>query len=90
MRRYLEDRFVVRAPEMTTEEFLEATARSAVLQPGQRQLLGDFLAESDLVKFARHVPTLADSDRVLGAAERFVDETAIREQLPAEEHRAVG
>jgi len=90
VRRYLEDRFVVRAPEMTTEEFLEATARSAVLQPGQRQLLGDFLAESDLVKFARHVPTLADSDRVLGAAERFVDETAIREQLPAEEHRAVG
>jgi len=90
VRRYLEDRFVVRAPEMTTEEFLEATARSAVLQPGQRQLLGDFLAESDLVKFARHVPTLADSDRVLGAAERFVDETAIREQLPAEEHRAAG
>jgi len=90
VRRYLEDRFVVRAPEMTTEEFLEATARSAVLQPGQRQLLGDFLAESDLVKFARHVPTLADSDRVLGAAERFVDETAIREQLPAGEHRAAG
>jgi ATP phosphoribosyltransferase regulatory subunit HisZ len=75
---------------MTTEEFLEATARSAVLQPGQRALLGDFLAESDLVKFARHVPTLADSDRMLGAAERFVDETAIREQLPAEEHRAAG
>ena len=90
VRRYLEDRFVVRAPEMTTEEFLEATARSSVLEPGQRQLLGDFLAESDLVKFARHVPTLADSDRVLGAAERFVDETAVREQLPAEEHRAAG
>ena len=90
VRRYLEDRFVVRAPEMTTEEFLEATARSSVLEPGQRQLLGDFLAESDLVKFARHVPTLADSDRVLGAAERFVDETAVREQLSAEEHRAAG
>jgi hypothetical protein len=90
VRRYLEDRFVVRAPEMTTEEFLDATARSSVLQSSQRDLLGEFLAESDLVKFARHVPTLADSDRVLGAAERFVDETAVREEPPAEEHRAAG
>ena len=90
VRRYLEDRFVVRAPEMTTEEFLDATARGTVLEHGQRELLGDFLAESDLVKFARHVPTLADSERVLGAAERFVEETAVRERLPVEEHRAAG
>ncbi len=90
VRRYLEDRFVVRAPEMTTEEFLDATARSTALERGQRELLGDFLAESDLVKFARHVPTLSDSERVLGAAERFVAETAPREPLPAEEQRAAG
>jgi hypothetical protein len=90
VRRYLEDRFVVRAPEMTTEEFLDATARSTALEPGQRELLGDFLAESDLVKFARHVPTLSDSERVLGAAERFVEETAVRERLSAEEQRAAG
>src|SRR5262249_46599976 len=31
VRRYLEDRFRVRAPEMTTEEFLETTARGAAL-----------------------------------------------------------
>jgi len=90
VRRYLEDRFEVRAPEMTTEEFLDATARGGALDNAQRTLLGDFLAESDLVKFARHVPTLADSDRVLGAAERFVEETAVREQPPLEETRAAG
>ena len=53
------------------------TARGgAALQSGHRALLGDFLGESDLVKFARHHPTLADADRAFGAAERFVDETA--------------
>ena len=61
---------------MTTEEFLLTTARGGSLQPAHRALLGEFLTESDLVKFARHVPTLADSERAYAAARRFVDETA--------------
>jgi hypothetical protein len=77
VRSYLEQRFRLRAPEMTTEEFLLVTARgAAALQTGHRVLLGDFLGESDLVKFARHHPTLADAERAYGAAARFVDETA--------------
>ena len=79
VRRYLEDRFQVRAPEMTTEEFLAATARDGRLAPPHRRLLGEFLVESDLVKFARHVPTVADSERAFHAARRFVDETSVRE-----------
>jgi len=90
VRRYLEDRFELRAPEMTTEEFLAETARGGALDGSQRTLLGGFLTESDLVKFARHVPTLGDSERALGAAERFVDETAPRALPPAEEARAAG
>ena len=76
VRAYLERRFSLRAPEMTTEEFLLTTARGGSLQPAHRALLGEFLTESDLVKFARHVPTLADSERAYAAARRFVDETA--------------
>ncbi|MCC6846909.1 MAG: hypothetical protein IT294_00300 [Deltaproteobacteria bacterium] len=77
VRGYLEQRFRVRAPEMTTEEFLLVTARGgAALQGGHRALLGAFLGESDLVKFARYHPTLADAERAYGAAARFVDETA--------------
>jgi hypothetical protein len=90
VRRYLEDRFRVRAPEMTTEEFLAATARGATLERSHRALLGTFLGESDLVKFARFVPTLGDSERAMVAAERFVDDTAERPILPAEETRAAG
>jgi hypothetical protein len=76
VRTYLEQRFRLRAPEMTTEEFLMVTARgAAALQSSHRALLGDFLGESDLVKFARHHPTLADAERAFGAAARFVTET---------------
>jgi hypothetical protein len=83
VRSYLEQRFRVRAPEMTTEEFLMVTARGgAVLQSAHRALLGEFLSESDLVKFARHHPSLADAERAYGAAARFVDETAAGSALP--------
>jgi hypothetical protein len=76
VRRYVERRFELRAPEMTTEEFLLVSARGGRLAGPHRALLGDFLTESDLVKFARHVPTIAQSDRAWTAARRFVDETA--------------
>lgn len=90
VRHYLEDRFRVRAPEMTTEEFLAATARGGALEGTHRALLGEFLVESDLVKFARHVPALGDAERAFTAAERFVGETAPRERLPEEDARAAG
>jgi hypothetical protein len=88
VRTYLEQRFRVRAPEMTTEEFLLASARDGRLHGAHRRLLGEFLAESDLVKFARHLPTVADSERAWEAAERFVRDTARAE--PVEETRAAG
>ena len=74
-RRYLEDRFNVRAPEMTTEEFLNTAAGNNRLTPSQRRLLGEFLAQADLVKFARHLPTLKDSEAAYEAAKRFVEDT---------------
>ncbi len=78
VRRYLEERFSVRAPEMTTEEFLLLTSRDGRLAPPHRRLLGEFLTESDLVKFARHLPTRVDSQRAFDAARRFVDDTTER------------
>jgi hypothetical protein len=75
VREYLERRFGLRAPEMTTEEFLLATARGGRLSPAHRARLGEFLAEADLVKFARHRPTFDDCERAWQAARRFVDET---------------
>ncbi len=75
VRRYLEDRFHVRAPEMTTEEFLMAAAQDGRLVVAHRRLLAEFLSQADLVKFARHLPTLKDSESAYDAARRFVEDT---------------
>jgi hypothetical protein len=75
VRRYLEDGFSLRAPEMTTEEFLATATDDSRLLASHRRLLGDFLTQADLVKFARAVPTLRDGEAAYEAARRFVDET---------------
>jgi hypothetical protein len=75
VRVYIERRFGVRAPEMTTEEFIFAAQRDARLRPQHRELLGEFLAGCDLVKFARYVPDAAAADRAYTAASTFVTET---------------
>ena len=79
VRGYLEVRFHLRAPEMTTEEFLQVAQRDPQLTPPQRSLLGTFLSEADLVKFARYVPSADDAERVHRAAREFVQSTAPRE-----------
>ena len=75
VRAYLEDRFRLRAPEMTTEEFLGVTAADSRLIAAHRRLLTEFLSQADLVKFARHLPSLHDSEAAYEAARRFVEET---------------
>jgi hypothetical protein len=83
VREYIEARFRVRAPEMTTEEFLQAAQRRAQLAPAHRSLLGQFLGEADLVKFARHHPTPSDAERAFDAGREFVRSTASEEPRAA-------
>lgn len=75
VRQYVEGRYHLRAPEMTTEEFLKAAQSSRELPAEFRGRLGGFLAEADLVKFARLVPTLEQGERAFDAARDFVART---------------
>lgn len=75
IRQYLEDRFELRSPELTTEEFLVVASRSPDLGPDLRSRLGDFLKRADLVKFAGMVPGPAEIDESIEAARRFLEET---------------
>ncbi len=74
LRTYTEERFGLRAPESTTEEFLSLAAAHPALAD-QREMLGGFLAQCDLVKFAGVRPDPRGMPDVLAAAERFVDTT---------------
>lgn len=80
VRCYLEDHLGLRAPERTTEEFLYEASRDHALSAGHKELLGAFLQESDLVKFARFRPGADDMNRAFDAAEKFVHDTQPRMQ----------
>lgn len=75
IRAYLEERFQLRAPERTTEEFLDELQSSALLSSEQKSALGTFLMECDLVKFARHEPGRPELENLYHAAVRLVEET---------------
>jgi hypothetical protein len=83
VRRYVEDRFAIRAPELTTEEFFREARRSLELRGEQRDLLGNFLMLCDRVKFAGHQPQKSESGEALASARRFLDETRLREEAHA-------
>ena len=76
VRTYLENRFGLRAPEMTTEEFLAAAAKDSVLNDEHKKMLSRFLTHCDLVKFARYGPDVAEMKSAYESAKQFVNESA--------------
>ena len=82
VRAYVEGRFWLRAPELTTEEFLAEARRLAALTPDHRDLLGSFLERCDRVKFAGWRPEAGESLELLGVARSFVADT-VPKQEPA-------
>ena len=75
VRRYIEERFSLRAPELTTEEFLLEAGCSPELSPPHRSPLSDFLERCDRVKFARYSPGVDESREALDVAARFLAES---------------
>ena len=77
VRHYLEDRYGVRAPELTTEEFLQEARGSGELSEIHRDLLSSFLERCDQVKFAAYHPEQAESQDALASSRRFLEETRL-------------
>lgn len=81
IRHYLENQFKLRAPEMTTEEFLISVRDSSGLINEHKNLLKEFLLCCDLVKFARYSPPADEINSVLDSAKHFISQT--KENDPA-------
>jgi len=77
VRRYIETAFKVKAPEMTTEEFLNSMKDSGALSKEQKNLLKEFLNACDMVKFAKYNPSRNETQSVFATAKNFVEETKI-------------
>lgn len=76
LRIYIHERCGIRAPHLSTEEFLVEAAGNELLGPERRDLLQVFLQQCDRVKFAQ-VRLSADTLRgLLATAGGFVRETS--------------
>ena len=84
VRAYVEHRYRIRAPELTTEEFLHVAVAAAAMSDDQRALLSQFLERCDRVKFAGYRPDADESIATLKAARGFVEDTRLREVGPKE------
>jgi hypothetical protein len=71
VRRYIERTTGLHAPEQTTEEFLREMERHPDFDGDRRRELGEFLAASDLVKYAAQVPTGVEIRGAVTAARAF-------------------
>lgn len=81
VRRYLEQRYEIRAPELTTEEFLQVATARPELSAEHRGLLRSFLERCDRVKFAGYRPDAEESLATLKAARGFIEDTRLREPI---------
>lgn len=81
LRDYVEERFAVRAPERTTEEFLRElelgsdAGGAGDLLRAHRGELARFLLQCDMVKFARHLPGESEHQATWQLAVAFVEAT---------------
>ena len=76
VRRYVERKYGVKAPNMTTQEFLGELARRAsdvsVQRIGDPAALREFLESADLVKFAGVEATPEMADTATGKARNYL------------------
>jgi hypothetical protein len=75
VRHYIEWRFGLHAAEQTSEEFLAMALTATDLLAAHRELLSTFLEHCDLVKFARHQPTVAAMQQAFDSARTFITRT---------------
>ena len=89
VRHYLEERFAFHAPERTTEEFLRELSETDLLTADQKESLGKFLENCDLVKFAKYEPGESELRELHSSAVRLVEETEPVENSNGEPRAAV-
>ncbi len=72
VRRYIERRHAVRAPNLTTDEFLRAARENPAFTPDSIAELKNFLESADMVKFAGVEATPEMADAATGKAKDYL------------------
>ena len=85
LRRYIDNRYGISSPELTTDETVRMLQKAAVTTPGQMSLVKELLSVSDMVKFAKYVPESTLHLKYHDDAVRFVEETREAEETAVSE-----
>lgn len=84
VRNYIDERYGINAMEMTTEEIMNDIREENINERDMERLLR-LLEVSDLVKFAKLVPSREDNETLYDNAYYFIEETKL---MPLEENNA--
>jgi hypothetical protein len=79
LRRYIDNRYGISSPELTTDETVRMLQKAAVTTAGQMSMVKELLSLSDMVKFAKYLPQGELHERYHNDAVRFVEETKVPE-----------
>jgi len=85
IRHYMEARFNIAAPEMTSSEILEETKPIQNEYPAAYDSLKKLLQVGDLVKFAKWHPLADENELSLNICYLFVNQTKVEEEAPLAE-----
>ncbi len=89
LRRYLENRYGISSPELTTDETIRMLNRAAVTTSGQMALVKEVLSVSDMVKFAKYIPDSAVHQTMYDNSISFVEATKASDVAPSEGEESV-
>jgi len=89
LRRYIDNRYGISSPELTTDETVRMLQKAAVTTADQMSLVKGLLSVSDMVKFAKYVPDAGLHEKYYDDAVSFVMETRMPD-APAEEEKVKG
>jgi len=78
VRRYIESRYGLSAPEQTTEEFLSKSIRNDHFTLEQRGFLEQLMRRCDEVKFAGAEPNSAEASQLLQKTRHFLTDTRLQ------------
>ena len=74
-RRYMQGRFDIPAIDLTTEEILPLVCEDGILTESHKPLVSAFLTNTDLVKFAKYLPSQEEIDKITQDTRSFINET---------------
>jgi len=84
LRRYIDNRYGISSPELTTDETVRMLQKASVTTAGQMAVVKEVLSLSDMVKFARYLPDSTLNELSIANAGRFVEETRLPDAVPAD------